>query len=170
MSGAIGNRTFITCAIAMNSKIEFSVAMKALALILLCLFHAPNCYSQRDSVEVIVHGNYPREKFKFLWDSNVVLSFKGTKRGYFYKFKIPFDEKWKKEGYTYRFTLFRKGFLSFSYKEIGTFNPGFEDKKYLIIHRNPYLKKGASFDTYWSDKLPRRFSFTVPDNYYGEEK
>jgi hypothetical protein len=64
-----------------------------------------------------------------------------------------------KKSYTNKFLVYRKSPLGLAYKEIGTFNPNYEQKKYLIIWRNAKLKNRAAIETHWSDQEPLK----IPD-------
>ena len=98
------------------------------------------CFAQQDSVDVFFIGNTTGEKFKIFWDGKLILTFKGSK-SYKYNFKVPREEAWVNKRYTGKFLVYRKSAFGLSYKEIGAFNPGYEPHKYLVIWRNPRLKK-----------------------------
>jgi hypothetical protein len=115
--------------------------------------------AQQDSVDVFFIGNTPGEKFKVFWDGKLLLAFKGNK-SYKHEFKVPREDMWKVKGYTNKFSVYRKPSFGIRYKEIGTFNPNYDSKKYLVIWRNPKLKNRAAIQTSWSDKEPLH----IPDN------
>ena len=112
-----------------------------------------SCLAQQDSVKVFFIGNYPGEKFKAFWDGKLLLAFKGSE-SYKYEFKVPNDESWVQKNYTPKFTVYRKASLGLRYRQLGAFNPNYEQKEYLIIWRNPRLKNGTAIQTRWSDKEP----------------
>lgn len=109
--------------------------------------------TQPDSVDVFFIGNIPGEKFKVFWDGKLLTTIKGN-RSYKYRFKIPRDSMWQDKDYTNKFSVYRKPTLGLRYREVGTFNPNYEPKKYLVIWRNPKLKNRAAIQTNWSNREP----------------
>jgi len=110
-------------------------------------------YAQ-DSLKVFFIGNIGGERYEVFWDGKLLLKFKGS-TSYKYAFKIPIEESWKRDGYIDKLTIYRKGSLGLSYREIG-FTVGYEPKKYLVIWRHPNMKNRSAVIYRWEDKEPLR--------------
>lgn len=111
-------------------------------------------YSQIDSLTVFFIGRVPNERFKVYWNGIKALEFKST-NSYKYTFKIPRDDSWIRKGNIEQLTIYRKGKLSLVYRDVG-FYAGYEDKLYLIINRNPRLRKKLAVDPSWSNDEPKQ--------------
>lgn len=128
--------------------------MKKLLIALSLLFFSTLSYGQSDSLKVFFIGNVKGERFKVYWCGKEVLSFRGSE-SYKYSFKINRIPSWETNGNIANLMVYRKGRFGLKYVDLNPFVP-YESKKYLIIWRNPFLKKSAAVEIKWSDKEPKR--------------
>jgi hypothetical protein len=111
-------------------------------------------YAQTDSLKVFFIGQVPGEKFQVYWKGKKVLDVSGS-TSYKESFSIPKEERWRSSGGVDDLTVYRRGKFGVRYKDTGFFS-GFENKKYLIIKRNPRLKNRAAVEAFWSDVEPKK--------------
>lgn len=131
--------------------------MKSLIIVLGFLCTIPS-YGQSDSLEIFFIGNIKGEKYKIFWGEGAAMNFKGT-TSYKYSFKVPREDKsWSKRGWINNVFVYRKGRFSLSYKEV-PLTIEYENKKYLVIWRNPALRNQIALQASWSDKEPKK----IPD-------
>ncbi|MBL0741408.1 hypothetical protein [Chryseolinea lacunae] len=124
-----------------------------LTIITVALFVSLPCFAQLDSATVIFKGNMSGERYRVYWHGKLLLAFKANKAAH-HVFKVPRDTTWIKDGYTVEFLIYRRSRFGLRYEEVGTFNPDYQPKKYLIISRNFEPSPRINLDTYWSEKLP----------------
>lgn len=133
------------------------IDMKLLIITLIFLYTIP-LYGQGDSLEIFFIGNIKGERYKIFWGERAVMNFKGT-ASYKYSFKVLREDKsWLERGWINNVSVYRKGRLSISYKEV-PFTIEYENKKYLVIWRNPALRNQIALQVNWSDKEPKK----IPD-------
>jgi hypothetical protein len=123
---------------------------------LISLFHSAtlNCArAQGDSIKVYFVGNGHGEKYKIFFDGELKLSV-ATKGLFDYTFYIQ-KKQWKSSEQMLNFRILKKGRLKFSYRDLDL-QPLFNDrKKFLVVRKNPRLKKKFTVDFYWSNYDPR---------------
>lgn len=123
------------------------------SLILLCCVFSLTANAQTDSLRVFFVGQVPREKFQVYWKGKKVLDFEGS-TAYKKSFSIPRETTWQSSGGVTDLIIYRKGKFGLRFRDTAFFS-GFEDRKYLIIKRNPRLKNRAAVEAIWSDVEPR---------------
>ncbi|NBP71176.1 MAG: hypothetical protein EBR30_07840 [Cytophagia bacterium] len=135
-------------------EVDEKIDMKSLIIILGFLCTTPS-YGQSDSLEIFFIGNIKGEKYKIFWDKGAAMNFKGT-TSYKYSFKVPREDKsWSERGWINNVSVYRKGRFSLSYKEV-PLTIEYENKKYLVIWRNPALRDQIALQVNWSNTEPKK--------------
>lgn len=127
--------------------------MKKAFLILLILCVSNFAWSQIDSLRVYFVTSVKGEHYRIFWNGNSAINLK-TSKNFKFIFNVFREKSWKENGQIKNVTIYRKGGFLTSYKEIPTTILN-EEKKYLVILRNPSFKRRVALQFIWTDEEPR---------------
>ena len=110
-------------------------------------------FSQKDSITVYFLGyNKSGEHYRVYHDNKLMLDFEAGVT-FMHSFKIHRDTTLKSDMIGFRsIQVYKRNF--FGYNPIG---PGtvYQNKKYLVIRRNPLLRRKFSIEFFWTDDEPK---------------
>jgi hypothetical protein len=110
--------------------------------------------NSEDSIKIFFVGAGKGEKFRFYNDGRLLFEIK-TKKSFKYDFSIPKVPTWKSGDYLPSLIVTRKGPRGLFFRD--TFvQVHFDDKRYLIIKRNPSLKNRFAIEYEWGDVEPKK--------------
>ena len=126
---------------------------KIISFIFLILWIPNHSFSQSDSLDIyFVSAGFKGEKYKIYIPENSPHEFK-TSISFKYYFKMKADNWGQKE--QVRIQIYRKGRFGLIYRSTDFSFKYDRSKKYLVIKREPRLKKKFAISCYWSNEEPK---------------
>lgn len=123
------------------------------SFVLFCSYHAS--FSQKDdSINVVFRAIGRGEKFSFYVDGKRLLKIKLVGEFVDTLFQISKTIPYKKGDAFNKIVVARKGKFGVVYRDT-QIQIHFEEKSFLVIEKNPYLKNRIAIVYYWTNERPR---------------